>query len=64
MRKAVLSRPPMSVETKQKCHTRGKAITVILLSNNYIVGKYKDIFSSNKYINCSDKNYKTCYKRK
>ena len=54
MREKALKRPPMSEETKQKCITNTKAVTLYNL-NGTIYGEYLTIKDAAKAINCNEK---------
>ncbi|KAG0632593.1 hypothetical protein HOY80DRAFT_1013380 [Tuber brumale] len=62
LRQAALSRPPMSQESREKCKTRGRSITVIRLSDGSLVGHFKDIVSAAKQIKCGDKTIRRALK--
>jgi group I intron endonuclease len=64
LRKAALTRLPMSLETREKCKTRGIAVTVSLLRDNTIVGHFEDIVSAAKYIKCGEKTIRRALKVK
>lgn len=52
----------MSQESRDKCKTRGRAITVIRLSDKTIVGHFKDIVSAAKEIKCGEKTIRRALK--
>lgn len=54
IRDKALNRSPMSDETKEKCKTRSKCVTLYNL-NKTIYGKYSSIVDAAKAINCSEK---------
>lgn len=54
LREKALKRPPMSEETKQKCITNTKPVTLYNL-NGTIYGEYLTIKDAAKAINCNEK---------
>ena len=62
IRKAALIRPPMSQETKNKCKTNKRPVTVRLLSDNTLIGHFEDIISAAKHINCGEKTIRRALK--
>ena len=55
MREAALNREAMSQETKDKCKSRGRALTVIRLSDNSLVGNFQNIVEAANYLKCGEK---------
>jgi group I intron endonuclease len=55
MREAALKREAMSQETKDKCKTKGRTITVIRLSDSSLVGNFPNILEAAKYLKCGEK---------
>lgn len=55
LRQAALNCPPMSLDSREKCKTRGRSITVTRLSDRSLVGHFKDIVSAAKQIKCGEK---------
>lgn len=62
IRKAALNIPPMSQETKDKCKKNRRPITVMLLSNNTLIGNFEDIVSASKHIKCNEKTIRRALK--
>jgi group I intron endonuclease len=52
IREAALKREPMSQETRDKCKTRSRALTIIRLSDNSLVGNFPNIIEAAKYLKC------------
>jgi hypothetical protein len=52
----------MSQESREKCKTRGRSITVTRLSDGGLVGHFKDIVSAAKQIKCGDKTIRRALK--
>lgn len=52
----------MSQESKDKCKTRGRCITITRLSDGLLVGHFKDILSAAKQIKCGDKTIRRALK--
>lgn len=61
MRKAALNRPPMSYETKLKCITNTRPLTLYNL-NGTVYGKYSTILETAKAINCGEKTIRRALK--
>lgn len=62
LRKAAALNRPMSQESREKCKTNGRAITVIRLSDKTILGHFKDIVSAAKAIKCGEKTIRRALK--
>jgi group I intron endonuclease len=62
MREAALKRETMSQETKDKCKSRGRAITVIRLNDNSLVGNFPNILEAAKYLKCGEKTIRRALK--
>jgi len=52
----------MSQETKDKCKSRGLAITVIRLNDNSLVGNFPNILEAAKYLKCGEKTIRRALK--
>lgn len=62
IRAAALARPPMSDETREKCKTHRRPITIRLLSDDTLVGVYPDILTGALAIKCNEKTIRRALK--
>jgi group I intron endonuclease len=62
MCEAALKREAISQETRDKCKSRGRAITVIRLNDNSLVGNFPDIVEAAKYLKCGEKTIQRALK--